>query len=132
MSPSRAREGLADTGVHLVGSGATREDPDCARRDVASRGALGQHALRRDPKDGCKKTVGNVPYADHERVWVAVNQGRIEWSCRAVRIPSGGTMTSASSKRGGPNRTGALLLKPMASFGMPKKFRSTVKLSFSS
>jgi len=67
-----------------------------------------------------------------ERVWVAVNQGQIEWSCSAVRIPSGGTMTSASSKRGGPNRTGALLLKPMASFGMPKKFRSTVKLSFSS
>src|SRR5215475_15168067 len=49
------------------------------------------------------REVGNVPYADHERVWVAVNQGQIEWSCSAVRIPSGGTMSSASSKRGGPN-----------------------------
>ena len=40
-------------------------------------------------------------------------------------------MTSASSKRGGPNRIGALLQKPMASFGMPKKLRSTVSLELS-
>jgi hypothetical protein len=131
MSPSRAREGWpipACIWLDRVQQGKTRTVLDA----ILSRGVLGQHALRRDPKDGRKKTVGNVPYADHERVWVAVNQGQIEWSCSAVRIPSGRTMTSASSKRGGPNRTGVLLLKPMASFGMPKKFRSTIKLSFSS